>query len=255
MVTTEIQALIDQGALFVLNHSGGKDSQAMTIAVRKVVPDRQLLVIHADLPEVDWPNIAEHINATCERLPVIVTRASKTFFEMVEHRKMFPSPQQRQCTSDLKRGPIEREIRRYLAKHPEFKNQVVNCMGLRADESNGRKALPEFRKSQRNSVAGRAWYDWLPIHKLSTAQVFASIADAGQKPHWAYEAGMSRLSCCFCIMSNAQDLRTAARLKPELYAKYVQTERRLGVTMFMPRKVNGEVVKQTLEDLTRIQIN
>ena len=50
----EIKALIARKALFIVNHSGGKDSQAMTIKLRRLVPAEQLLVIHADLPGVDW---------------------------------------------------------------------------------------------------------------------------------------------------------------------------------------------------------
>jgi DNA sulfur modification protein DndC len=69
---------------------------------------------------------------------------------------------------------------------------------------------------------------------LTEAEVFDAIAAAGQKPHWAYAAGMSRLSCCFCIMANRSDLTTAARLQPELYRRYVETERRLDQTMMMP---------------------
>jgi 3'-phosphoadenosine 5'-phosphosulfate sulfotransferase (PAPS reductase)/FAD synthetase len=235
IINQEIQNLIGRGALFVVNHSGGKDSQAMLIALRELIPAGQLLVIHADLPEVDWAGIGEHITATAGDLPIIVCRATKTFFEMVERRGMFPSPQQRQCTSDLKRGPIEREIRRYLEAHPEFHNLVVNCMGLRSQESSTRARLETFKRSTRNSVAGREWYDWLPIHELTTAQVFESIAAAGQQPHWAYAAGMTRLSCCFCIMGSRADTQTAARINPELYRRYVETERKIGKTFRMPK--------------------
>ena len=150
IISPDIRNLIDRGALFVVNHSGGKDSQAMLIALRAVVPAKQLLIIHADLPEVDWPGIREHIESTSGGLPIIVCQATKTFFQMVEHRGMFPSPQQRQCTSDLKRGPIEREIRRYLAAHPEFRGLVVNCMGLRAQESSSRAQARKFKLSSRN---------------------------------------------------------------------------------------------------------
>jgi len=249
IINPEIQTLIDRGALFVVNHSGGKDSQAMLIELRKVIPAAQLLLVHADLPEVDWPGIREHIDATAGGLPLIVCRAVKTFFQMVEHRGAFPTPQLRQCTSDLKRGPIEREIRRYLASHPQFRGVVVNCMGLRAAESASRARAEVFKRSSKNSVAGRDWYDWLPIHAMSTAEVFATIAAAGQTPHPAYAAGMTRLSCCFCIMASKQDLRTAAQLKPELFARYVATEKRLGQTMMMPKAG----VKLGLEEITGVK--
>jgi DNA sulfur modification protein DndC len=237
----EVAELIDQGALFVVNHSGGKDSQAMFAKLAALVPAAQLLVIHAVLPEVEWPGVIEHIEANIGSLPLVFARSGKTFFEMVEHRGKFPSPSNRQCTSDLKRGPIEREVRRYLKAHPEYQGRIVNCMGMRAQESPGRRKLPALAHNPANSLAGRDWWDWLPIHHLLEPEVFQVIQDAGQEPHWAYKAGMSRLSCCFCIMANTADLTTAARLAPELYRRYVETERRLDFTLSPSRKFLTEI--------------
>lgn len=247
-VREAIADLIDRGALFVVNHSGGKDSQAMHILLSRLVPADQIMVIHAHLPGVEWRGTFQHVLDTAKGHPVIQTQAVKTFMNMVDHRKMWPSPQQRQCTSDLKRGPIEREIRRYLKENPRYNGLVVNCIGLRAEESPGRAKQIPFRFSERNSKAGREWYDWLPIHDMLIDQVFKTIADAGEEPHWAYKCGMSRLSCCFCIMSSKDDLRTAAILNPTLYAKYVAKEREIDQTMLMP--VGGE--RRFLEDVTGI---
>lgn len=236
MNTNEIKRLVERNALFVVNHSGGKDSQAMLVKIRGMVPDTQILVIHAHLPGMEWEGTAKHVHDTSVGLDVITVQATKTFFEMVRHRKMFPSPQYRQCTSDLKRGPIEKGIRGYLKANPEFNGLVVNCMGLRAEESSSRAKAVEFKLNKRNSKAGREWYDWLPIHDMLIDEVFSVIEQAGQEPHWAYKAGMSRLSCCFCIMSNSSDLKTAARLNPELYSQVVSLEKEVSHTMMMPRK-------------------
>ncbi|MGH3711778.1 MAG: phosphoadenosine phosphosulfate reductase family protein, partial [Pseudonocardiaceae bacterium] len=121
IVPAQVQSLIEQGALFVVNHSGGKDSQAMLIVLRGLVPEEQLVVVHAELPGVEWEGTQEHIRATIGNLPLIVAKARRTFMEMVEARGRFPSPMQRQCTSDLKRGPIQREVRRHLKARPWFK--------------------------------------------------------------------------------------------------------------------------------------
>jgi DNA sulfur modification protein DndC len=239
-----IQALVARGALFVLNHSGGKDSQAMTALVRQVVPARQLLVVHAILEEVEWEGVQEHVQDTIGGLPLLLATPASTFFQMVDRRQMFPSPKNRQCTSDLKRTPIEREVRRYLARHPEFGGLVVNCMGMRAQESSGRAKLATLKRSAKNSKAGREWLEWLPIHELTEADVFAVIQAAGQEPHWAYRAGMTRLSCCFCIMASQGDLRTAARLNPALYSRMVAKEKEIGHSLSMTGR--------GLEDVTGI---
>jgi 3'-phosphoadenosine 5'-phosphosulfate sulfotransferase (PAPS reductase)/FAD synthetase len=248
IVPAEVQSLIDRGALFVCNHSAGKDSQAMFLLLRDIVPAEQLVVIHAHLPDVEWSGSVEHIRATIGDTPLYVVQAQKTFLDMVRNRGMFPSPKYRQCTSDLKRGPIEKEVRR-LSKLTG-RNIIVNCMGLRAEESANRSKKTTFKFNAGNSKAGREWYDWLPIHSLKTWQVFATIEEAGQKPHWVYEQGMSRKSCCFCIMSNQADLRTAARFNPSLYETYVQLERSTGQSMLMP--IGG--VPQFLENVVGIPV-
>ena len=241
--------LIEEGYLFVLNHSGGKDSQAAYIRLRGMIPEGQLIVVHAILHEVDWAGIPEHIEATVSH-PVYYVAAAKSLLDMVEHRGMFPSPSQRQCTSDLKRGPIETFIRRYLREHPEFAGKVVNAMGLRAEESPARAKIKDtLKKNDGNSKAGRSWFDWLPIHEMTEGQVFRAIADAKQTPHPAYAAGMSRLSCCFCIMANTADLTTAARLQPELYRRYVELERKHDHTMSMSRKTLPEITGIDVEEV------
>lgn len=239
----EILKLIRRGATFVVNHSGGKDSQAMYLMIRQHVPAAQIILVHADLGEVEWGGAVDHIMNTTNGEPLHICRSRRGLLQMIEERGMFPSPSQRQCTSDLKRGPIERTIRQLGIK------LIVSCMGMRAQESSGRKKLAAFKLSERNSKNGREWYDWLPIHLLTVEQVFASIADAGQEPHWVYAAGMTRFSCCFCIMSSKADLTTAARLNPKLYSRYVGLEKSTGQVMMMPTKYQG---KQTLEQITGI---
>lgn len=248
----DILELIARGALFVVNHSAGKDSQAMFEYVRELVPASQIVVIHADLPDVEWEGVQDHIRATIGDTPLHICRARRTLLQMITERGMFPSPSNRQCTSDLKRGPIERTIRQ-ISKETGNK-LIVNCMGMRAEESSGRAKLKTLKLNTNNSRAGREWYDWLPIHSWTTDQVFARIKAAGQEPHWAYKAGMTRLSCCFCIMASKADLTTAARLKPDLYRVYVGLERSTGQTMIMPKKVKGGWTKQTLEQITGIPV-
>lgn len=245
-ITDEIQKLINGKALFVINHSGGKDSQTMTLLLSKIIPDNQLMIVHAHLPGVEWPGNIEHIQKTAPDIQLKVVQAVKTFFQMVQHRQKWPSPKNRQCTSDLKRGPIEKAIRHELKARSEL--IVVNCMGMRAQESSGRAKLKTFKRNGRNSKAGREWYDWLPIHHLLEKEIFQIIAENNQKPHWAYSQGMSRLSCCFCIMANKNDLKTAARLNPALFQKYVETEKELNQTIMMPSAKKG---RQFLEEIIK----
>jgi len=237
-----------QGALFVINHSGGKDSQAMMIKLLGIVPKEQLLVVHASLGEMEWHGALEHAQkqAIDAGVPFLVAYAKKTFLEMVLHRfktrayaPSWPSSKNRQCTSDLKRGPITREIRRY-ADANGF-TRIVNCMGMRAEESSSRakKLVWEINKTE-HGRAGRSWFNWLPIHSLSTFQVFETIAHAGQEPHWAYKTN-ERLSCVFCIFASQIDLIHGAQQRPELYALYCKIEEITDYTMHMSMKSLPEI--------------
>lgn len=262
MTPPEIHDLVHRGALFVVNHSGGKDSQAMYLVLSALVPRSQLIIVHADLAEVEWAGAVEHIRATTLGEPLHICRARRSLLQMIEERGMFPSPSNRQCTSDLKRGPIEKTIRSIVKRRRLLRqvgaHLVVNCMGMRAEESPGRAKLQSFKRNAGNSKAGREWYDWLPIHDLTEAEVFATIATAGQRPHPVYDLGMSRYSCVFCIMASEADLKTAARLAttrpellndPHLYRKYLQLERSTGQVMLMPSKKHG---RRTLDQVTGV---
>lgn len=261
-LTDQILDLIARKALFVVNHSGGKDSQAMDILLSRLVPREQIVRVHADLGRVEWAGALEHIKATTGDDNIHVCRSRRDLLQMVEERGMFPSPSQRQCTSDLKRGPITKVIRhltyaRKAAGHAAW-GLVVNCMGLRAEESTTRKKMLPFRLDAKNSKAGREWYELLPIHGMLEAQVYETIAAAGQQPHVVYSMGMKRFSCVFCIYSDDASLRRAAELvrdhpelvnDPSVYKNYAGLERSTGQVMMMPTKKHG---KRTLEQITGI---
>lgn len=239
-VIIKITELISKGALFVINDSAGKDSQIMKIMLLNLVPKEQLVIVHANLPGVEWDGNLDHIKKYAFGVPVFEVQGTKTFFEMVEHRKMFPSPSQRQCTSDLKRAPIQKFINNY-AKDNGFQ-YVVNCMGLRGEESASRKKKVPFSFKPGNSAKHRQQYEWLPIHGLLIGEVWKGIAEAKQEPHYAYGLGMSRLSCKFCIMSNDEDLKIAAKHDPALAEHYCVTEEKLNFTMSMSRRFLRDII-------------
>ena len=233
-VPPDCQEMIRRGALVSISTSGGKDSQAMTILLARIVPLDQLVAVHAPLGEVEWPGTIEHIAATLPRdVPLILApvASGKSLLQRIEERGRFPSSNARYCTSDHKTSPIQRELRRYLKANPRFGGRLVNAMRMRAEESAARARKIPWRRNDRMSVAGREVFDWLPIFDLSADDVFRVIRNAGQSPHGTYAAGMSRLSCSFCILASRADLRRATELRPGLYARYVDLERRIGHTL------------------------
>jgi 3'-phosphoadenosine 5'-phosphosulfate sulfotransferase (PAPS reductase)/FAD synthetase len=255
-IHAQVAALVAQNALFVINHSGGKDSQAMMIELlASGIPASQCLVVHASLGDVEWKGALElaQKQATDAGIPFLVARAnfkdgsSKGFLDMVQNRKdtrpevpSWPSSEVRQCNSDLKRDPIAREVRRFMKDSGH--TIVVQCVGIRGQESSSRKKAPTWKACSRLSTNTRQAFEWLPIHAMTTDEVWATIRGAGQEPHYAYALGNQRLSCVFCIMGSVNDLRNGAKHNPELFARYVEMEERTGYTMHMSMKPLAELV-------------
>jgi 3'-phosphoadenosine 5'-phosphosulfate sulfotransferase (PAPS reductase)/FAD synthetase len=152
------------------------------------------------------------------------------FLEEVEHRGKWPSNAQRYCTSYFKRdaaGPaitaLAKEARQ-AGKTP----RLLQCFGFRAEESPRRRKMQTFASDRRISN-GRKHVDvWLPIHAWTLEEVWARNRKAGTRHHYAYDRGMSRLSCRFCIFAPRSQLIRSARENPELFEEYVQVEERIG---------------------------
>ncbi|MTH95415.1 phosphoadenosine phosphosulfate reductase family protein [Roseibium sp. RKSG952] len=245
----KIRSFIKRGAVFYVSHSGGKDSQAMYVALSRVGPAGQLCVVHADLGEIEWRGVQEHIQATTSQA-LNVVRASKTFFDMVRHRARtrpdvpaWPSSTTRQCTSDLKRNPIHKFIRNDMKTRGI--TLALNCTGIRAEESPSRARKEPLKINTALSKAGREVWEYMPIHHLTTAHVFHLIKSAGQEPFWAYREN-ERLSCVFCIMGCENDLSHGARQRPELYQAYLDLEQETGWTMFNGKSLRDRVQLQAI---------
>lgn len=235
-----LQDLIaDPKVLFFCSHSGGKDSQAMYITLRDVVPADRLIVIHADLGEMEWTGTFEHVQkyVTHELYKV---KSEKSFFDITRERGMFPSGKVRFCTDKLKTDEIMK-LACSILRERGF-TTGVNCTGIRSEESPGRAGKPafalndDFSTKPRTKVTtmhhGLTFYDWMPIKELMTEDVYRMILGAGEELHAAYTFGMSRLSCCFCIMGSRTDMKISAQHNSELLEKYRALEVELGHTMF-----------------------
>lgn len=211
----------------VINFSGGKDSQAMLHYLVEKYPDIKKHVVFAN---TGWEHkdIIEWCRQEAARygLPLhVVQNPNKDFMQMVRNRKKFPGMQQRQCTSDLKRGPIQTWIRRNI-KDPV----VINCMGLRAEESPARAKKVILSRDQSMCNSKRTVWNYLPIHAWKETKVRGMLKDAGIDLHSAYSY-LSRLSCRVCIYMNDHDLRQVKKHDPEAIEIVSAVEEEIGFTM------------------------
>ncbi len=224
----------------VLSSSAGKDSQAMLDVVveqadRVGVPRDRLVVAHADLGRVEWPGtraLAEEQSRHYGLAFVAVRRRQGDLLDHIAQRGMFPSPRARFCTSDHKRGPVHtiftRLVRQSFAAGHASPVRILNCLGLRAQESPARAKRKPFSRDERASNGKRTVDVWLPLHNWPVGRVWQRIRASGVRHHPAYDLGMPRLSCCFCIFSPRSALLLAGKHNPELLAQYVAIERRIG---------------------------
>ena len=276
-------AALRRGAMLAVSVSGGKDSQAMLqrlVAMRKVLEwPGAIHAVHADLGRAEWPQTAAHVEMMCRSrwVPLAVVRRERgDLLARIEERlasvsmagegvakPFWPSAAQRYCTSDLKRGPIQKWLRA-LGKDVV----IVSAQGMRAEESSRRAKMQPLSVSQAltskhlrdltPSAALNAWQteggrlvlDWLPLFDWTDEQVWAEIVPAGQRElrrrqalylageeaealhgwraHPAYVWGNRRLSCALCVLACRSDLVNGLRHNPELGAAYIALERASG---------------------------
>jgi 3'-phosphoadenosine 5'-phosphosulfate sulfotransferase (PAPS reductase)/FAD synthetase len=145
--------------------------------------------------------------------------------EKVRARGMWPSSGQRYCTSDLKRCPGHRVI---TALSREAAGDILQIFGFRAEESPARAKKPVFAPEKMLCTRTRTVHNWLPIHEMTETQVWADIKASGVPYHHAYDLGMPRLSCMFCIFAPKSALMIAGKANPELLQRYVDVEREIG---------------------------
>lgn len=220
----------------IINSSGGKDSQTMMRAVVALADAQNysrdgIIVAHADLGRVEWEGTKELCQEQAEYYGLAfqaIARPQGDLLFHVQQRGMWPSPQQRYCTSDHKRGQIAKIITRLDRAYRELYDvkttRVLNCMGLRAEESPARKKKPIFTSSAYGSTKSRQVDLWLPIHDWTEDTVWKDIKASGVPYHPAYDLGMPRLSCCFCIFAPRSALVLAGHHNKALLEEYVLTE-------------------------------
>ncbi|MFI7680535.1 hypothetical protein [Actinophytocola sp. NPDC049390] len=159
--TTEMPDLTAYDVILV-NSSGGKDSQAMldevcTLAETAGVLDR-ITVLHCALGHVEWPGTSELARTQAEHYGVRYEqrhREQGLLLDQVRRRGRWPSASARYCTSDQKRGPARKLITQLVAELGDLGRpaRVLNCMGLRAEESRAR--LKKFEQCCTGCITAR----------------------------------------------------------------------------------------------------
>jgi len=233
--------------------SGGKDSQTM---LRQVVfacdvqgiPRSRIVMAFADLGRCEWAGTKEVVRTHADTYGLrleIVKREQGDILDETLVRRMWPSPAQRWCTAHHKRDQVNKLIVRLTKELDAERPRILDCQGMRAEESPTRAKLEVFKANARVTNSKRHVDIWLPIHQWTVAQVWENIKESGVPFHWAYSIGMPRLSCVFCIYSPRAALLLAAKYNRELLEEHVRIERETGHTF--KSKFRIEEILEALE--------
>ncbi|MFI2620446.1 phosphoadenosine phosphosulfate reductase family protein [Streptomyces sp. NPDC018584] len=248
-ISQDMPNLTDYDVLLVAS-SAGKDSQAMLDYVAELARDAnvmdRMVVLHNDLGEVEWPGTSELAQEQAEHYGVrfeMRHREQGLLLDQIRdrHYKLrakgdtstpaWPSSAARYCTSDQKRGPARKLITELVSELGlDRQARVLYCLGIRAQESSGRAKKPHLELDKAATSGVREVTTWHPILDWTEDQVWDRIRASGVRYHWAYDKGMKRLSCSFCILASREDLTCAARLRPDMARKYLELEQEIGHT-------------------------
>lgn len=227
-----------QNMELVINFSGGKDSTAMLSYICDRYPDVKKHCVFADTgwEHTDAEEWSRDITSRFDMPLHVVRNPNKDFFSMIRHRGKFPSPDNRQCTSDLKRGPIQTWIRRNISDPV-----VINCMGLRAEESPARAKKSPLTRNKTMTNSRRTVWDWLPIHDWTETQVRGYLKHKDLPLHPVYNY-LNRFSCQVCIYMTQHDLRAVKANNPAAFERIAALEREIGFTMQYGQSIDEKIL-------------
>jgi 3'-phosphoadenosine 5'-phosphosulfate sulfotransferase (PAPS reductase)/FAD synthetase len=245
----------------VVNISGGKCSTAMLDEVcrqarRAGLLDR-VVAVYADLKRMAWEGTKELVEEQTKHYGVrliVCSRPQGDLLSHVKQRRKWPSSACRYCTSDHKRGQVSVVVNALCAEtraRPGWKKgrrvRVLNCLGMRAEESPARSKLLPFRLDVRQSGSKKKYIDtdgrekfyfkpsktklvhtWLAVHRWVEEEVWNRIRQAGVRTHFVYSLGIPRHSCKFCIFMPKAALMRAGKQDPKLLDEYIDVQQEIG---------------------------
>ncbi len=201
-----------------LSLSGGKDSVAASLHLRELGIEHRRIFM-----DTGWehPDLYSHldyledrlgpIERLCPRLPelpdevmprvleieALVGASPSAFVRWVAYKGMFPTRIRRWCTQELK-------VRPFLAWVEQQDDDVLNVVGIRAEESPARANLPE-----REVMPGAEHVEvWRPLIRWTTDEVIEIHHRHSVVPCPLYLRGSTRVGCWPCIQSNKGELAT-----------------------------------------------
>ncbi|HCF2446958.1 TPA: phosphoadenosine phosphosulfate reductase family protein [Pseudomonas aeruginosa] len=271
-VTPEISALLsrkENPPVCAFGVSGGKDSHAMALAGNRYLDEIGFtgtrVAVHADLGRAEWIQSKDKCQELANSLGwelMVVKRAAGDLvdrwlvrwnnnvarynnLECVQLILPWSTASWRFCTSELKSAVVRSNLKR------RFPGQdIINAVGIRAQESRSRAKMPVYKEDSLLSTKKSAGYTWNAILDWPVEDVFKIISEHTVALHPAYtEYGMSRVSCAFCVLASGADLQAATTCPDNLalYQELVDLEITSAFS-FQSNRWLGDVNPELLSD-------
>ena len=186
--------------------SGGKDSAALSLYLKECEIEHSR--VFADTgweAEQTYSYLRGHLTDALGKVEEV--RADRQMVDWIQHKAMFPSRQRRWCTDELKVKPLFSYIFGAMTDAG-----IVNAVGIRADESRARSALPQW---DGYSDKRGAFDIWRPLIDWTEDDVFAIHRRHGLRPNPLYFAGANRVGCWPCIYSRKAEIKMIANMDPQ----------------------------------------
>lgn len=244
----DVLRLLALHAPVAIGVSGGKDSCALAFATVEhldaIGHAGPRLLIHADLGRVEWKDSGPTCARLADRLGLELMTVRRPSGDMMDRwlsrwaanveryqdlrcvKLILPwsTASMRFCTSELKTAVICRDLVRRWPGKP-----ILSAIGIRRQESSGRRHAPTSKvatglQHRGHRTSGRTWN---AIAHWSLDDVLGGLKARGFELHEAYTRfGSTRVSCAFCILGSAHDLRASATCEDnaELYREMVALE-------------------------------
>ncbi|SAL26230.1 phosphoadenosine phosphosulfate reductase domain-containing protein [Caballeronia telluris] len=159
------------------------------------------------------------------RALAVMKPTGNPFLDLCIWKGRFPSTKARFCSEELKRNPIIEQVQRPLL---DAGDDVVSWQGVRRDESENRRNLPERECKEVRADTGAELWNYRPILDWTVDDVFAMHRKHGIKPNPLYQQGMGRVGCMPCIHARKDELLEIALRFPEEIERVSEWERIVG---------------------------
>lgn len=213
----------------VVAFSGGKDSLAVLLLVKKALLDQEFHVMFIDTG-IEFPETTQNVYSVIDQLGLqnqfLIKSVDKDQFFRVLEVYGFVARDYRVCCKSVKLGPTSQLIEEH------FPSGCLSYIGQRRYESH------------RRAAGGRIWNNpWVPkqigaspVHNWTALMIWLYLFQEKAPYNPLYEEGFERIGCMFCPASTMSELEVIASRFPTEWQKWITIAEKIAKKEGLTRK-------------------